>query len=181
MSVPDVNIKLDGQHRIYRPGEILSGQYAWDVEPPAAAAKVELSVLWRTEGKGEEDIGVHFFDAIDLPAQAAGNERRTARFATQLPNSPLTYDGAIVKLLWCVRVRLFLRDGREVVAERAFQLGNVPKIRVREPAVGESSTKKAPPATSAAQEDALTSPRRRVSADESPAREPAADWPRRAG
>ncbi|MBI1904558.1 MAG: hypothetical protein HYS13_25975 [Planctomycetia bacterium] len=195
MSVPGVNIKLDGQHRIYRPGEILSGQYGWDVEPPAAATKVELSVLWRTEGKGDEDLGVHFFDSIDVPADtdAAGvapdreavreadgaADRRTARFATQLPNSPLSYDGAIVKVAWCVRVRLFLRDGREVVAEKVFQLGNVPKVRVREPAAGESSTKK-PPAASVPQDDALTSPRRKAAADESAAREAATDWPRRA-
>jgi hypothetical protein len=32
----------------------------------------------------------------------------------------------IVKIRWSVRVRVFLCDGREVVVDQSFQLGNVP-------------------------------------------------------
>ena len=47
------------------------------------------------------------------------------RFATVLPPSPLSYDGQIVKVCWCVRVRLFMPHAPEAVAEIPFQLGNV--------------------------------------------------------
>ena len=36
------------------------------------------------------------------------------------------YEGLILKIRWCVRVRLFLVRGRELVAEQSFRLGDVP-------------------------------------------------------
>jgi hypothetical protein len=50
------------------------------------------------------------------------------RLMTRLPNSPLTYRGAILSILWCVRLRLFLRRGREYVVEQPFTLGSVPAV-----------------------------------------------------
>ncbi|NIP85768.1 MAG: hypothetical protein GTO03_09485 [Planctomycetales bacterium] len=41
----------------------------------------------------------------------------------------MSYDGLIVKIHWCVRLRLFLPRGRELVAEQPFQLGAVPRVR----------------------------------------------------
>ena len=48
------------------------------------------------------------------------------RFTTTLPPSPLSYDGQIVKVCWCVRLRLFLPQGQESLAEvikRAPKMG----------------------------------------------------------
>jgi hypothetical protein len=50
------------------------------------------------------------------------------RVRTRLPNSPLSYRGAILSIRWCVRLRLFLRRGREYVVEQPFTLGNVPAV-----------------------------------------------------
>jgi hypothetical protein len=47
-----------------------------------------------------------------------------------LPASPLSYDGRIVKICWCVRLRLFPRQGPEVIDEAAFRLGEVPMPEV---------------------------------------------------
>jgi hypothetical protein len=49
------------------------------------------------------------------------------QFSTRLPNSPLSYDGRIVKIRWCVRVRVFLPRGVELVEDELFQLGCVPR------------------------------------------------------
>ena len=38
-----------------------------------------------------------------------GDLRTPYEFRTPLPNSPLSYVGVIVKIKWCVRLRLFLR------------------------------------------------------------------------
>jgi hypothetical protein len=46
---------------------------------------------------------------------------------TILPASPLSYDGLIVKVVWCVRVRLFLAGNRQCSADQTFQLGSVPR------------------------------------------------------
>ena len=49
-------------------------------------------------------------------------------------NSPLSYDGAIVRIRWCVRLRLFIRRGKDFVLEHPFTLGAVPAVPT-EPAV----------------------------------------------
>ena len=50
------------------------------------------------------------------------------RLRTLLPNSPLTYGGSILSIRWCVRLRLFLRRGREYSIEQPFTLGSVPAL-----------------------------------------------------
>ena len=57
--------------------------------------------------------------------------RRPERFSTTLPSSPLSYDGQIIKVRWCVRVRVFPLRGKEIVGEKRFQLGDVPPVGVR--------------------------------------------------
>ena len=62
-----------------------------------------------------------------MPSEADGDDlRELRRFKTTLPASPLSYDGEIVKIRWCVRVRAFLRRGKEVFFEQPFQLGDIP-------------------------------------------------------
>jgi len=126
MTAPIVTIQLDPGHRAYMPGETLAGRFRWDVMHPDVVRRVELSVLWYTEGKGDEDFGVHYFEEITEPL---GGRAPWRPFATKLPNSPLSYDGALLNIRWCVRVRLFLESGKEVVGEKVFRLGQVSKPR----------------------------------------------------
>jgi hypothetical protein len=87
---------------------------------------VELSILWYTEGKGDEDLVVHFFERRVVADADDGDLRRLYRFQTELPNSPLTYSGEILKIRWCGRVRIFLRRGKELFFDQPFQL--VPRV-----------------------------------------------------
>ena len=69
--------------------------------------------------QGDEDMAVHHFERlVDEPTRPL-DLRVPRRFATFLPASPLSYDGQIVKVCWCVRVRLFLPQGQESSAEAA--------------------------------------------------------------
>jgi hypothetical protein len=122
---PRLTIRLDAEGRTLAPGSILRGQYWLEGVAPEEVKAVELSVLWYTEGKGEEDLAVHFFrrDSLAHLRQMAG--RWIGAFATQLPRSPLSYQGLIVKIVWAVRVRLFLVGGKQVVEELRFRLGSV--------------------------------------------------------
>jgi len=125
---PLLSLCLVGPRRTFAAGDELVVEYQIDAVEPADIQAVEASVLWQTEGKGEEDIGVHFFERR-LPSDAdAGDLRPMRRLRTHLPNSPLTYRGAILSILWCVRLRLFLRRGREYVVEQPFTLGSVPAV-----------------------------------------------------
>ncbi|MCC6124928.1 MAG: hypothetical protein IT426_08200 [Pirellulales bacterium] len=125
---PSVNIRLDGDGRTYRPGETLSGEYVFDDLPANEGKTLEVSVVWFTEGKGDEDLAVHEFWRTNLEGTNAADLLRPRRFSTVLPNSPLSYDGRIVKIRWCVRVRAFFQGGKEVFGQKLFRLGDVPEI-----------------------------------------------------
>lgn len=126
---PRVFVQFCQPDRLYAPVSEIRIRYEADGLGAARPRAVEHSVLWYTEGKGEEDLGVHFFERVvdrsRLPPQAA-----TGAFATRLPASPLTYEGMIVKIRWCVRVRLFFADGRDFVSEHEFTMGSVPPARL---------------------------------------------------
>lgn len=130
MSDPGVTIVLDGHRREFAPGETLAGEFRINSLSTVDPKAVELSVLWCSEGKGDEDLAVHHFQRIE-PDEAGGIDyRQPYRFEVVLPPSPLSYEGLIVKLRWCVRVRLFPARGREVTAEEPIVLGNVPPARL---------------------------------------------------
>lgn len=128
---PLLSVCLGGSRKHYAAGDELVCEYQIDAIDTADIQAVEASVLWITEGKGEEDLGVHYFERR-LPADAEdGDLRPLRRFKVFLPNSPLTYDGAIVRIRWCVRLRLFARRGKEYVLEHPFTLGAVPPVPVQ--------------------------------------------------
>jgi hypothetical protein len=123
---PLVSIRLRDQRRPYQPGDELQCEYQLDAVDDADIQSIEASVLWHTEGKGDEDLGVHYFERLAPGDGEAGDVRALHVLRTVLPNSPLTYPGVTVKIRWCVRVRAFLRRGKEVFFEQPFVLGNVP-------------------------------------------------------
>lgn len=129
MDEPHITIRFDGNGRVYRPGEPLAGEYRLNSLDPSEVKAVEVSVLWYTEGKGGEDLAVHYFRRLSRESGDWTDPTRPGRFSTTLPNSPLTYNGVIVKIRWCARVRAFLERGKDVCGEVAFRLGDVPAAR----------------------------------------------------
>ncbi len=131
MSDPSVTIRFADNGRVYEPGETLSGEYQFESLVPCRVKAVEVSVLWYSEGKGDEDMAVHEFWRSNGDSGEVIDLSRPERFSTTLPQSPLSYDGLIMKLRWCVRVRVFLHRGKEVVGQKVFRLGGVPAAKVR--------------------------------------------------
>jgi hypothetical protein len=128
-SSPQIDAQFDRPTRRYEPGSRLAVRYRVEGCDDDRIHAVEHSVLWYTEGKGEEDLGVHFFQRVTdrgqrPPGAAAGD------FATTLPKSPLSYEGAIVKVRWCIRVRVFFDGSRDYVSEHVFEVGSVPPARL---------------------------------------------------
>lgn len=122
MIEPLISLQFLGTDGTYRSGDLLHAEYQIDAVEAEDVLAVELSVLWFTEGKGDEDLAVHFFERR-VPADADdGDLRRLYRFKTLLPNSPLSYSGELLKIRWCGRVRIFLRRGKELFFDQPFQL-----------------------------------------------------------
>jgi hypothetical protein len=124
-SQPQVDVLFDHADRRYQPRDRLAVRYEISGLGQDQVRAVEHSVAWYTEGKGEEDLGVHHFqritgEALIPPATMEGS------FGTDLPASPLSYEGVIVKVRWCVRVRIFFAGGRDFVSEHVFDVGTIP-------------------------------------------------------
>jgi hypothetical protein len=129
MNPPRLRVQLDAKPRAYCPGDVLAGRFSLEGVPLADIRAVELSVLWHTEGKGDEDMSVHYFERSERQNGQPVDLQQPRRFSTALPKSPLSYDGLIVKICWRVRVRVFLLRGKEISDEVPFQLGSVPHPR----------------------------------------------------
>jgi hypothetical protein len=126
MTSPIVKLTLDEPSGRYPPGGRLSGRFMVDSSRPWGVRAAELSVLWYTAGQGEEDFSVHYFDRlVDEPGRPL-DLRVPRKFSTVLPISPWSYDGQIVKVCWCVRLRLSLPYGQDSLTEITFRLGAVP-------------------------------------------------------
>ncbi len=125
-----IPLRFDGHgNRLYYPGETLAGSYYLIDFAEDAIDAVEVSVMWRTEGKGTEDFGVHAFWRRSLQNGDWIDPRIPGRFSVPLPSSPLSYEGELVKILWVVRVRIFFADGKQVVEDHPFRLGNIAAAR----------------------------------------------------
>lgn len=117
----------DGKDQ-YEPGDVLECRYHIVDAGDMQFTSLEASVLWYTEGKGEEDLLVNRFE------RRVASSRRDELLQEQviratLPNSPLSYEGVIVKVIWCVRIKAFSPKGKRLVQDRVFQLGKVPPAK----------------------------------------------------
>lgn len=100
-----------------------------------AALKVhsfEASVVWFTTGKGDTDIGVHFFERRLTRSLPDGFLKQSQRLSTVLPKTPLSYAGRIVQTSWSVRIRVFLDDNSQVTKDEPFRLGDAALCTVSE-------------------------------------------------
>lgn len=127
MNEPLISIVLDETHRLYQPGDRLACDYQVDAVPAAEIRAVESSVLWITSGKGDEDMGVHFFERRQCSPDAS-DLRVLHRFETILPNSPLSYEGNLLQIHWLIRIKVFLGGGREFCQDLPFRLGSLPAM-----------------------------------------------------
>ena len=118
-------IRLLGLQPTYMPQDVLEFEYRIANIQQNTISAVEVSVVWLTEGKGTEDLGVHFFQRLTGNSLAASDWSIPQKVQVPLPDSPLSYEGRLLKISWCVRVRFYLNDGTELVAQQPFYLGTV--------------------------------------------------------
>jgi hypothetical protein len=124
-SFPRIELRFGHPGRGYDPGEWVTVEYCIEGLHGERPRALERSALWYTEGKGEEDLGVHSFERFPTP-ETLDRVVPEGTFAFQLPTSPLSYEGVIVKIRWCVRLRVFFESGRDHVSEHVFTVGRVP-------------------------------------------------------
>jgi hypothetical protein len=95
----ELEIRTRDDRTAFLPGEELAGTVSWqsDVEPRS----VELRLFWHTEGKGTRDVKVVENTSFSVPGR---QDRRDFRF--QLPDSPYSFSGKLVSVVWALELVL---------------------------------------------------------------------------
>lgn len=128
---PLVSLTILNSAKNLPPGEILRWEFQIDAVQPKELQAVETSVMWYSDGKGEPEIGVHLFSRDVRADFPDGDLCCLRKFETKLPNSPLSYDGTLIKIQWCIRVRVFLDNAKPYLHDQPFNLGDyvVPAVQ----------------------------------------------------
>ncbi len=118
---PEIDVRLEQES--YRPGELMTGAFAVTADDGDELETLEVSVLWHTAGYGDEDLGVIHFEEWPAKGDRPFDQTQPHAFTARLPRTPLSYDGEIVQVRWCVRVRARWVGGGETLREEPFCLG----------------------------------------------------------
>ncbi len=111
---------IELESAICTPGSVVRGRVALLPLHGDEKRKVELSVIWETEGKGDTDVGVVFYRVLANGDATAGTAEYA--FEAQLPLLPLSYRGHLVKIVWRVRVRRLSPLGDDQVIDHDLQV-----------------------------------------------------------
>lgn len=117
-----MNVSLCRDDATYTAGGYLRASWRVSRVKLEEISSVEVSVLWYTEGKGDEDLSVHYFRRYDAANLRDRGIVDSQPIHCRLPPSPLSYRGHLLKIQWGIRVRVFVEEGRAAVAEHPFYL-----------------------------------------------------------
>jgi hypothetical protein len=105
MGAEQIEVLMETGQGAVRPGAMLRGGFRLNTPEPLPVRRVELTVMWYTEGKGTQDTGVIHHQVC------AENETLTAErafpFEVRMPLVPWSYHGTLIKIRWTVRVRVY--------------------------------------------------------------------------
>jgi len=97
--VDQLRIELDGGRSWAPPGGEVAGRIVWALDEPAE--RVEVRLLWYTEGRGSRDVGVMSRRVI----QEAGAQGEDS-FRFTVPAGPYSFEGRLITLRWAVEAQV---------------------------------------------------------------------------
>ncbi len=113
-------IAFEGDKTAFLPGELVHGRALWLLDEAPVA--IEVRLFWRTQGKGDTDLGVVGTARFDAPGTQGDQP-----FELALPQRPWSCSGRLVSVVWGVEIVALPREdsqhfpitvgpgGREVV------------------------------------------------------------------
>ena len=95
----ELEIRTRGDNNGFLPGEELAGEVLWksDSDP----GPVELRLFWHTEGKGTRDVKV-----VETLSFSVPNRQDRRDFSFRLPDSPYSFSGKLVSVVWALELVL---------------------------------------------------------------------------
>jgi len=90
-----IEVKLLDSRDCWKPGETVKAEVTWQDEE--GAEELEVSVLWSTRGRGDEDKDVVATESIHAPGSSGSR-----RVEFDLPQGPWSYRGKMIEIVWQV-------------------------------------------------------------------------------
>jgi hypothetical protein len=125
MATPEIQIEMDpgpwteGEWVDYRlAGSPVSGRVRIRALEPVRCRGVIVSVGWHTEGKGDTDRAAVFEEIVHQGELSVGEH--VFPFAAHLPDSPMSYTGKYIKIVWQVAARIDIALRTDPHLERTF-------------------------------------------------------------
>ena len=81
----------------FEPGREIAVRAEWHLEE--VPRSVELRLVWSTEGKGSQDVGV-----VERVVFVGPGDRDSRRQILRLPRAPYSFSGRLVSLIWAVEL-----------------------------------------------------------------------------
>src|SRR4051794_14580623 len=97
--MPQLQITLAENRTAFSPCETISGTVAWELDTPPE--EVTLNLVWSTQGKGTTDIEIVQTIPFEHP-----QVRDTRPFTIKLPDSPYSFSGQLISLLWNLELNI---------------------------------------------------------------------------
>ena len=107
-AMSQLRIKLADERTAFSPGETIDGNVSWELD--AMPQRAELQLIWNTQGKGTTDIEV--VRTVPFHQPQASDIRH---FTMQLPESPYTFSGQLISLIWNLELNIEPGDRSEAV------------------------------------------------------------------
>ena len=92
-----LDIEIENGRTAFTPGEEIRGKVKWDFDENPQ--RLELSLFWRTEGKGTQDTGVAQTITFDNPGSS--NQRD---FRLTAPDGPYSFSGRLISIIWALEL-----------------------------------------------------------------------------
>lgn len=120
MNAEQLEILIESDRGLVKPGSAVRGGFRVLSDGPLPVERVELSVLWYTDGKGDMDQGVVHNETL-APGETLTPDRAFP-FKVEVPLAPWSYSGQLIKIHWVVRVRVYPVTGKPWGGEEAFRV-----------------------------------------------------------
>ena len=92
-----LTVEIQNGANAFLPGETVEGTVSWRLDRPAQT--IELRLLWYTQGKGDQDVGVVSTVPFGNPVI---QDRRP--FRVSLPGGPFSFSGKLISLAWALEL-----------------------------------------------------------------------------
>jgi len=92
----NLDIQIEGK-TAFCPGEDICGRARWDLEDNPDC--LEISLFWRTRGKGTEDIGLAQTIKFENPGINGVKD-----FRLTAPSGPYSFSGKLISIVWAVEL-----------------------------------------------------------------------------